>query len=34
MHASKMSFIKDSMKENLQATGVDAEEIRKMLEQL
>jgi len=34
MHASKMSFIKDSMKENLQATGVDFDEIKKMLEQL
>ena len=34
MQASKMSFTKDSMKENLQATGVDAEEIKKMLEQL
>jgi copper homeostasis protein len=34
MQASKMSYTKDSMKENLQATGVDAEEIKKMLEQL
>ncbi|MEY4049243.1 MAG: hypothetical protein RL262_77 [Bacteroidota bacterium] len=34
MQASKMSYIKDSMKENMQATGVDAEEIKKILEQL
>ena len=34
MQASKMSYTKDSMKENMQATGVDAEEIKKMLEQL
>ncbi|TRZ83126.1 MAG: copper homeostasis protein CutC [Sediminibacterium sp.] len=34
MHASKMSYTKDSMKENLQATGVDADEIKKILEQL
>jgi len=32
MQASKMSYTKDSMKENMQATGVDAEEIKKMLE--
>jgi hypothetical protein len=29
-----MLYSKDSMKENMQATGVDAEEIKKMLEQL
>ena len=34
MQASQMLYAKDSMKENLQATGVDAEEIKKMLEQL
>jgi len=34
MQTSKMSYTKDSMKENMQATGVDAEEIKKMLEQL
>jgi copper homeostasis protein len=34
MHASKMSYTKESMKENMQATGVDIEEIKKMLEQL
>jgi len=34
MQASKMSYTKESMKENMQATGVDAEEIKKMLEQL
>jgi copper homeostasis protein len=34
MQASKMSYTKDSMNENMQATGVDAEEIKKMLEQL
>jgi copper homeostasis protein len=34
MQASKMSYTKDSMKENMQATGVDTEEIKKMLEQL
>ena len=34
MQASKMSYAKDSMNENLQATGVDIEEIKKMLAQL
>jgi copper homeostasis protein len=34
MQTSKMSYTKDSMKENMQATGVDTEEIKKMLEQL
>lgn len=34
MQASKMSYTKDSMNENMQAIGVDAEEIKKMLEQL
>ena len=34
MQASQMLYAKDSMKENLQATGVDADEIKKMLEQL
>ena len=34
MQASKMLYAKDAMNENLQATGVDAEEIKKMLEQL
>ena len=34
MQASQMSYTKDSMNENLQATGVDTEEIKKMLEQL
>ena len=34
MQASKMLYTKDSMKENMQATGVDTEEIKKMLEQL
>ena len=34
MQASQMLYSKDSMKENMQATGVDAEEIKKMLEQL
>jgi copper homeostasis protein len=34
MQASKMSYTKDSMNENLQATGVDTEEIKKMLAQL
>ena len=34
MQASKMSYAKDSMNENLQATGVDTEEIKKMLAQL
>jgi hypothetical protein len=29
-----MLYAKDSMNENLQATGVDLEEIKKMLEQL
>ena len=31
MHASQMLYTNDSMKENLQVTGVDAEEIKKML---
>lgn len=34
MQASKMLYAKDAMNENLQATGVDADEIKKMLEQL
>jgi len=34
MQASKMLYTKDSMKENLQATGVDADEIIKMLAEL
>jgi copper homeostasis protein len=34
MQASKMQNVKESMQENLQATGVDVEEIKKMLEQL
>ena len=34
MQASKMLYTKDSMKENLQATGVDADEIKKMLAEL
>jgi len=34
MKASQMQYTKDSMQENLQATGVDTEEIKKMLEQL
>ena len=34
MQASQMLYAKDSMNENLQATGVDSEEIKKMLEQL
>ena len=34
MQSSKMSYTKDSMKEDLQATGVDTEEIKKMLAQL
>ena len=31
MQASQMLYTKDSMQENLQATGVDTEEIKKML---
>ncbi len=31
MQASQMQYTKDSMQENLQATGVDTEEIKKML---
>jgi len=34
MQASQMSYIKESMKENMQATGVDTDEIKKMLGQL
>jgi len=34
MQASKMQNVKESMQENLQTTGVDVEEIKKMLEQL
>jgi copper homeostasis protein len=34
MQASQMSYIKESMKENMQATGVDTDEIKKMLRQL
>ena len=34
MQASQMHYIKDSMNENLQATGVDSEEIKKMLAEL
>jgi copper homeostasis protein len=34
MQASQMHYTKDSMNENLQATGVDAEEIKKMLAEL
>jgi copper homeostasis protein len=34
MQASKMLYAKDSMNENLQATGVDSEEIKKMLAEL
>jgi copper homeostasis protein len=34
MQASQMLYAKDSMKEDLQATGVDTEEIKKMLAQL
>jgi copper homeostasis protein len=34
MHSSQMLYTKDSMNENLQATGVDAEEIKKMLASL
>jgi copper homeostasis protein len=34
MHSSQMLFTKESMNENLQATGVDAEEIKKMLASL
>ena len=34
MHPSQMLYTKDSMQENLQATGVDAEEIKKMLASL
>ncbi|NBT07918.1 MAG: copper homeostasis protein CutC [Chitinophagia bacterium] len=34
MQASQMNYTKDSMKENMQATGVDVGEIKKMLEHL
>ena len=34
MQSSKMLYAKDAMNENLQATGVDADEIKKMLAQL
>jgi copper homeostasis protein len=34
MQASQMLYSKDSMNENLQATAVDTDEIKKMLEQL
>jgi hypothetical protein len=34
MHSSQMLYTKESMNENLQATGVDAEEIKKMLASL
>jgi len=34
MQASQMSYIKESMKENMQATGVDTDEIKKMLAEL
>ncbi len=34
MQASQMNYTKDSMKENMQATGVDVDEIKKMLEHL
>ncbi len=34
MQASQMNYAQDSMNENLQATGVDADEIKKMLEKL
>ena len=34
MQASQMHYTKESMQENLQATGVDTEEIKKMLNQL
>lgn len=34
MQGSQMSYIKESMKENMQATGVDTDEIKKMLVQL
>lgn len=34
MKGSQMSYIKESMKENMQATGVDTDEIKKMLGQL
>ena len=34
MQASQMHYAQDSMNENLQATGVDADEIKKMLEKL
>jgi len=34
MQASQMHYAKDSMNENLQATGVDSEEIKKMLAEL
>jgi copper homeostasis protein len=34
MLTSQMLYAKDAMNENLQATGVDADEIKKMLEQL
>jgi len=34
MQSSKMLYAKDSMNENLQAIGVDADEIKKMLAQL
>jgi len=34
MQGSQMSYIKESMKENMQATGVDTDEIKKMLAEL
>jgi copper homeostasis protein len=34
MLPTQMLYAKDSMNENLQATGVDIEEIKKILEQL